>query len=265
MHLSEPLADILYPSHRSGGRKSLKVGISPADNSFSANSFFSAAFAWFKLYFAFQIDVADQQNALIDVVVKSFHTDFQFRVVGYDDIWRLALSDQGSHNCVHLQSLMTGEIDSLSGRRAKFLIFMLCKAGIVNIFMGNGTAAEGFPTTVADAGSPVETSALLFDKRRTHLTTFDAGSAFRVTEDDLTANIGFTTAEASGTEVVRVVENPSGMYIIHPVEPDLFGDGIGGLTKESGDVFKRTSLLQRILDILSVSESKMFLITWKRM
>lgn len=155
--------------------------------------------------------------------------------------------------------------DPLSGRRAKFLIFTLCKAGIVNIFMGNGTAAAGFLTAVADIGSRVETSALLFDKRRTHLIAFDARSAFRVAEDDFTADIGFTTAEASGTEVVRVVENPFGMYIIHPVEPDLFGDGIGGLTKESGDVFKRTSLLQRILDILSVSESKMFLITWKRM
>ena len=157
---------------------------------------------------------------------------------------------------------MAGEIDTLPGRRAKFLILTMCKAGIVNIFMGNGTAAAGFLTAVVDIGSRVETSALLFDKRRTHLIAFDARSAFRVAEDDLTADIGFTTAEASGTEVVRVVENPFGMYIIHPVEPDLFGDGRGVLTKESGDVFKRTSLLQRILDILSVSESKVFLITW---
>jgi len=50
---------------------------------------------------------------------------------------------------------------------------------------------------------------------------FDAGSAFRVAEDDLTADSGLMTAEASGTEVVRVVENPFGMYIIHPVEPGV--------------------------------------------
>ncbi len=89
---------------------------------------------------------------------------------------------------------MAGEIGALSGRRAKLLILTMCKAGIVNIFMGNGTAAEGFPTAVADAGSPVEMSALLF-------------------------------------------------------ESDLFGDGIGSFTKESGDVLKGTSLPQRILDI----------------
>ena len=77
--------------------------------------------------------------------------------------------------------------------------------------MGNGTAAAGFLTAAADVGSRVETSALLFDKRRTHLTAFDAGSAVRVAEDDLTADIGFTTAKAPGTEVVRVVENPFGM------------------------------------------------------
>lgn len=124
------------------------------------------------------------------------------------------------------------------------------------------TAAAGFLTDVADVGSRVGTVALLFDKRRIHRTAFDEGSAFRVAEDDLTADTGFTTAEASGTEVVRVVENPSGMSIIHPVEPDLFGDGSGILTKESGDVFKRTFLRQRILDILSTSESKAFLITW---
>ena len=128
--------------------------------------------------------------------------------------------------------------------------------------MGNGTAAAGFLTAVADVGSPVETAALLFDERMTHLIAFDAGSAFRVAEDDLTADIGLTTAKASGTEIMRVVEDPFGVHIIHPVEPDLFGDRSGIFTEESGDVLKGTSLLQRILDILSVSEGKVFLITW---
>ena len=130
---------------------------------------------------------------------------------------------------------MAGEIGALSGRRAKLLILTMCKAGIVNIFMGNGTAAEGFLTAVADAGSPVETSALLFDKRRTHLIIFNAGSAFCVTENNLTADIGLTAAESSGTKVMRVVEDPFGVHVIYPVEFDFFGDGSG---------------------------SKMFLITW---
>ena len=80
--------------------------------------------------------------------------------------------------------------------------------------MGNGTAAEGFLTAVADAGSPVETSALLFDKRRTHLIIFNAGSAFCVTENNLTADIGLTAAESSGTKVMRVVEDPCGVHFI---------------------------------------------------
>lgn len=130
---------------------------------------------------------------------------------------------------------MAGEIGALSGRRAKLLILTMCKAGIVNIFMGNGTAAEGFPTAVADAGSPVEMSALLFDKRRTHLIIFNAGSAFCVTENNLTADIGLTAAESSSTKVMRVVEDPFGVHVIYPVEFDFFGDGSG---------------------------SKMFLITW---
>lgn len=54
-----------------GGRKSLKVGMSPADKSFPVNSFFSAAFTGFKLYFAFQVNVANQQDTLIDVVINS--------------------------------------------------------------------------------------------------------------------------------------------------------------------------------------------------
>ena len=63
-----------------------------------------------ELRLSFKIDVAREQNALIDIAVKSLYTDIEFRMVCYDLVRRLPLLYEWRYNSIHLKSLMLCQV-----------------------------------------------------------------------------------------------------------------------------------------------------------
>jgi hypothetical protein len=107
--------------------------------------------------------------------------------------------------------------------------------------MRNRASGFQFRAAIADVRCFVQTAALLLCKRFTDMVAFVAGSTIRITDNDLFADIGPLTAKAFCAEIIRVVENPSGLHIIQSVKPDFFRDGSWILTEKTGYILKGLS------------------------
>jgi hypothetical protein len=95
-----------------------------------------------------------------------------------------------------------------------------------------------FRAAIADIRCFVQTAALFLGKRFTDMVAFVAGSTIRVTDNDLFADIDPLTTKAFCAEIIRVVENPSGLHIIQSVKPDFFRNSSWILTEKTGYVLK---------------------------
>jgi hypothetical protein len=109
--------------------------------------------------------------------------------------------------------------------------------------MRNRASGFQFRAAIADIRCFVQTAALLLGKRFTDMVAFVAGSTIRVTDNDFFTDIGSLTTKAFCAEIIRVVENPSGLHVIQSVKPDFFRDGSWILTEKTGDVLKGLSLV----------------------
>jgi hypothetical protein len=118
--------------------------------------------------------------------------------------------------------------------------------------MRNRASGFQFRAAIADVRCFVQTAALLLCKRFTDMVAFVAGSTIRVTDNDLFTDIDPLTTKAFCAEIIRVVENPSGLHIIQSVKPDFFRDGSWILTEKTGYVLKGLSLVQGVLNVLTV-------------
>ena len=87
--------------------------------------------------------------------------------------------------------------------------------------MRDSALTLSFWTAVAYIRGLVQPAALFFGKCRAYLIAFDTGSAMGITENDLPAYIGAPAPEPFGAEVVGIVKDSFGLYIIQPVQPDF--------------------------------------------
>ncbi len=119
---------------------------------------------------------------------------------------------------------------------------------------------SGFTAPVANIRGFGEPATFLFFEILTMLVADGTGRAFSFTDDDLVTYICTLTSEPSCTEVMRVIEYTVGMDIIHAVKPYLLGNSSRILTQEPGYVLERYIFSQAGFNILSVIQSKMFIV-----
>lgn len=83
----------------------------------------------------------------------------------------------------------------------------------------------GFAATITYIRSFCKPVTFFFLKVLTMLIADGTGRAFAFADNDLVTYVSTLTPESTCAEVVRVIEYAIGMYIIHPVKPDLLGYG----------------------------------------
>ena len=122
---------------------------------------------------------------------------------------------------------MLCHVHAFSGGRTEVFIGALRKNGAISVLVRNRTTMLGLAATIAHIRSLGKAIAFLFLKVLTMLVTQAARGTLSLTDDDLVAYVGPFATEASGTEVMRIVEYTIGMYIVHPVELHFLGYGSG--------------------------------------
>lgn len=105
---------------------------------------------------------------------------------------------------------------------------------------------------VADVRRAFQAEALLFLEILAGLITDFAGAAGALTDLYLIADIRSFATEAPSAEVMRIVESPAWLDIIHSVKLDLFRDRCWVLAKESRNVFERHAFFKAGFDVLPV-------------
>lgn len=239
----------------------MKILISPSIKDFTVGDSCLLSLSGFKLRFAFQINVSGQQDTLINVVVQCLDRYIQLRMIGEDVIGRLSLHDKRLDDVIHPVDLRSGLVDPFPRGSSKFLILALGKMGVVIVFVRDCTAVFLFRTAVADVGSLVELAALFLLKAFVDLIAPMTGSTLPVTKKKLFADVGEFAAKTVNTEVIRVGKTALVPCVSAAVKPHFLGDGGRIFAKELGDILERKSFIKRFLDVESVFQSKVFLIT----
>ena len=133
--------------------------------------------------------------------------------------------------------------------------------GIIIVFMRNGTTVLLFWAAIADVRSLVEPVALFLFKAFADLIAPMTGSTLPVTKKKLFADVGEFAAKTVNTEVIRVGKTALVPCVSAAVKPHFLGDGGRIFAKELGDILERKSFIKRFLDVESVFQCKVFLIT----
>ena len=89
----------------------------------------------------------------------------------------------------------------------------------------------------------------MYKRQGTDRIAFEAGTAQRITENNLLTCICLFTAEPMDTEVIRIIETAFVPGVLNPMEFDLLGDGGGVFTQESGDILKGAPLIKGMLNV----------------
>ena len=125
----------------------------------------------------------------------------------------------------------------------EFPVFPVGKPCIIAVFVGNGAVVYGFGASVADIRRFIETVTAFPDKVGTGLVAGGTGSAFHITEDNLTAYICLPAAVTVDTEVMGVIESAFMIPVTKTAGPDFFGDGGRVFTQILSDIFERKSMV----------------------
>ena len=115
---------------------------------------------------------------------------------------------------------------------------------------------------VTDKGSFVESFTGLTLEVFAYLITFMTAAALPVAEKELVTYIGLPAVKTLHTKVLRVTEGAFVPCIHRAMQFHFFRDGSGILAKESGDIFEGPPLAKGFMNVLSVLESKVFLVSW---
>ena len=215
-----------------------------------------------ELYLALQVYVTGNEDTIIDVVVKRFDADAEFRMVCKDVVRRLALLYQRSNNIIYAVGLLLREVDSGAGIFKGCLILPLSKGCAVSVLVRYRTQMSFLRASVADIRRLGKSAAFFLLKVFAVLVADRAGRAVTVTDNDAVTDIGTLAAEPFGTEVVRIIEYPFGLDIIHPVKPDFLRYGGWILAKEPGNVLEGSAFIQLDFDVFPVRQGEVFLVTW---
>ena len=203
-------------------RKLQEIAVEPSDKDLPVGDLGLVAFTCFELHFTFQVNVAAGEKTKLDVLIHRSYGQPKLRMSYQDLVRRLSCHDEGRDHFVDLMELLSGEVDTFSGADQRFRVLAVCKMGIIALFMRNSTTGTAFITSVTDIRSPVDPVAALFYEVLAMVVTGRAGGTLDVTEDDLSADIGFVTVEAFGAEVLRVIEETfTGVILREPVLFDL--------------------------------------------
>lgn len=153
-----------------------------------------------------------------------------------------------------------GQIDTGAGIGEKFLIHSVSSPGIVIILCLDRALVPGFIAAVADIGSLLYLFAGFPFKTRTDIVASMAGTAEGITEDELAAGIGLPAVVAMDAEVVGIVKTAPVPCIYNAMLPNLLGDGGRIFAEIFGNFPKGFPFVKRLLNVLAVSQRKMFVI-----
>jgi len=134
--------------------------------------------------------------------------------------------------------LRTGFVYTGPGIRPEFLIFTLCKVGIIIIFSRNTAPILLFITTIADKGGFINTLTDFLFEVQAYLIAFMAGRTLLVTDKKLITDISTSAFKAMNTEVVRVGETALVPGIHGTMKTNFFRDCRRILAKILGDFFE---------------------------
>lgn len=132
--------------------------------------------------------------------------------------------------------------------------------GIVIILCLDCALVPGFIAAIADIRSFLYLFAGFPFKTRTDIVTSMAGAADGITEDELAAGIGLPAVVAMDAEVVGIVKTAPVPCIYNAVLRNLLGDGGRVFAEIFGDFPKGFPFVKRLLNVLAVSQRKVFVI-----
>ena len=133
--------------------------------------------------------------------------------------------------------------------------------GIIIVFMRNGTTVLLFWAAIADVRSFVEPVALLFFKTLADLVALVTGSTLLIADEKFFADVSSFASKAMNAEVVRVGKTALVPCVGAAVKTHLFGGGGRIFAKELGDVLERETLVKGFLNVKSIIQSKVFLVS----
>lgn len=107
---------------------------------------------------------------------------------------------------VFFRQFSFGHVDARSGAFEKLLILAVSKTCVTDILLWDDAFEDSLVTSVTDIGSLIQTAAALLNEVPAGLIAGWTGSAFHITKDNLTADIGFPAMVAVNAEFVRIIE-----------------------------------------------------------
>lgn len=100
-----------------------------------------------------EVNVSGREDAGIHIIIDGLFREHDLiRVVGTDMVDGLSLSDQGRDKRVKSKGFSFRDTDTGTGFGAESFIFLLCRAGGVDMFFES--TAFSFGTAIADIGRP---------------------------------------------------------------------------------------------------------------
>ena len=133
--------------------------------------------------------------------------------------------------------------------------------GIIIVFMRNGTTVLLFWAAIADVRRLVEPVALFLFKAFANLIALVAGCTLLITDKKLFADVSSLASETVDAEVIRISETAFVPCVGTAMQPDLLGDGGRIFAKDLGDVLERETFIKGFLDVKSIIQSKVLLVT----
>lgn len=253
----------MHGIHFHKGRQSqlLEIGIGPTLKNTTVRDLGFVYLPWFEFHFTLQVNVSCGQDPHVEIGVNAAHRKLQLRMVRNDLVRRLSLFDQRTDDPVFLVKFLSGHVDTGAGLLKAFPVFAVSKPGIVGVFVGNGAMGNLFITAIADIRSFIEPAAAFLFKVRTGLIAGRAGSTLDTAEKDFPTGIGLFTMVAVNTKVFGIIKGAFVIPVGQPVCLHLLGDGSGIFTKETCDIFKRSTFGKLILDVDTIIQSQVFLVT----
>lgn len=113
---------------------------------------------------------------------------------------------------------------------------------------------------IADIRSLLDLPAGFPFKTRADIVTSMAGAAKGVTDDEFTAGIDLLAVVTVNAEVIGVIKTAPVPGVSNAVFPNLFGDGGRIFAQVFGNFPKGFPFVQRLLNVLAVSQRKVFVI-----
>ena len=253
----------MHGIHFHKGRQSqlLEIGIGSALKNTAVRDLCFVNLSWFEFHFTLQVNVSCGQDTHVEIGVNAAHRKLQLGMVCNDLVRRLPLLDQRTDDPVFLVKFTSGHADARTGLLKAFPIFAVSKSGIVSVFVRDGTVGNLFITAVADIGSFIESAAAFPFKVRTGLVAGRAGSALDTAKKDFPTGICLFAMIAVYTKVSGIIKGTFVIPVGQPVCFHFLRNRSGILTEEACDIFKRSTFGKFILDVDTIIQSQVFLIT----